>query len=265
MVLLGIFSTGVFQSVDAFNIGLPDIPFINFNFDDESPKAESSSIIDMGTITNIIPKSNSGEDINYNSDSKLEFPYSSNSNGQSNDESNGASSSYLPFPANMMDTPYSNENENTDENDKTSLKLTDTLPLFGDYSDFPSTFLSDTHTTAVPAVAVATAAAEADDEGDIIAGQYIVVFKDDKTTVTDFFSMLSSNIDTQDIEVLKIYENVLNGLTIRVPDEKVVEAVEQLPIVEYVEKDMMAEAFAQTLPSAVLNFLTKDKEPMTPP
>jgi hypothetical protein len=76
--------------------------------------------------------------------------------------------------------------------------------------------------------------------------------------------MVSSKIDTQDIEVLKIYENVLNGLTIRVSDEKVIEAVEQLPIVEYVEKDMMAEAFAQTLPSAVLNFLAQETEPTTP-
>lgn len=263
MVLLSIFSTSIFQNVDAFNIGLPDISFLNFNFDDDSPKEDSSSIIDMGSITNINPESNSDEDINDNSDSELEYAYSSNSEGQSNDESSGASSISLPFPANTINTLYSNENENTDENDKTSLTFPDTLPLFGDYSDFPSTFLSDTPTTALP-VATATdddvAVAVADDEeDDVIPGQYIVVFKDDKTTVTDFFSMLSSKIGTQDIKVLKIYENVLNGLTIRVSDEKVIEAVEQLPIVEYVVKDMMAEAFAQTLPSAVLNFLTQEK------
>ncbi len=269
MLLLSIFSTSVFQSVDAFNIGLPDFPFLNFNFDDNSPKADSSSIIDLGTITNIIPKSNSDEDINDNSDSELEHAYRSNSDGQSNDESNGAISDSLPFPANMMNTLYSNENENTNENDKTSLILPDSLPLFGDYSDFPSTFLSDAPTavlsdtpTAVPVADAADIAAA--DENDVIPGQYIVVFKDDKTTVTDFFSMVSGKIDTQDIEVLKIYENVLNGLTIRVSDEKVIEAVKQLPIVEYVEKDMMAEAFAQTLPSAVLNFLAQETQPMTP-
>ena len=265
MVLLSIFSTSVFQSVDAFNIGLPDIPFLNFNFDDNSPKADSSSVIDLGTITNIIPKSNSDEGINDNSDSELEQAYRSNGDGQSQEESNGASSVSLPFPANMMNSIYSNENENTNEDDKTSLKLTDSIPLFGDYSDFPSTFLSDTMTTAVP-VADATADADADAaaEEDVIPGQYIVVFKDDKTTVTDFFSMVPSEIDTQDIEVLKIYENVLNGLTVRVSDEKVIEAIEQLPIVDYVEKEMMAEAFAQTLPSAVLNFLAQETQPMTP-
>jgi hypothetical protein len=268
MLLVSIFSTSVFQSVDAFNIGLPDFPFLNFNFNDnspktDSPKADGSSIIDLGTITNIIPKSNSDEDINDNSDSELEHAYRSNSDGQSNDESNGASSDSLPFPANMMNTLYSNENENTNENDKNSLKLPDSLPLFGDYSDFPSTFLSDAP-TAVPVADAAADAADVADENDIIPGQYIVVFKDDKTTVTDFFSMVSSKIDTQDIEVLKIYENVLNGLTIRVSDEKIIEAVEKLPIVEYVEKDMMAEAFAQTLPSAVLNFLAQETEPTTP-
>jgi hypothetical protein len=55
---------------------------------------------------------------------------------------------------------------------------------------------------------------------------------------------------------------VINGLTIRVSDEKIIEAVEQLAIVDYVEKDMMAVGFAQTLPSAVLNVLALEAEPM---
>jgi hypothetical protein len=38
--------------------------------------------------------------------------------------------------------------------------------------------------------------------------------------------------------------------------------VEELPIVDYVVKDVMAEAFAQTLPSAVLGVLTLDTEPI---
>lgn len=75
--------------------------------------------------------------------------------------------------------------------------------------------------------------------------------------------MASSKIDTQDIEVLQVYENVINGLTIRVSNDNVIETIEQLPIVDYVEKDMMAEAFAQTLPSAVLEVLTPETEKMT--
>ncbi len=75
--------------------------------------------------------------------------------------------------------------------------------------------------------------------------------------------MVSSKIDTQDIKVLQVYENVINGLTIRVPNDKVIETIEQLPIVDYVEKDIMAQAFAQTLPSAVLEGLTLDTEKIT--
>jgi hypothetical protein len=261
IVLFSIFSTSVFQSVDAFSIGLPDIPFLNFNFDDDSHKADSSSIIDLGTVTNIIPKSSSDEDDkNDNTDSGLEYAYSINSSGQSNDESNRASSTSLPFPANLMNTGFSNENENTNENDKTSLKFPDTLPFVGDYSYFPSTFLSDT--TADTMADTTTDTAAADYEDDVIPGQYIVVFKDKETTITDFFSLVSSKIGAEDIEVLQIYESVINGLTIRVSDEKVIEAVEQLAIVDYVEKDVMAVAFAQTLPSAVLNVLALDAEPM---
>ncbi len=247
IALLSIFSTSVFQSVDAFSIGLPDIPFLNFNFDNNPSKELSSSIIDLGTITNNIPKFNPDEDDRKdNSESALEHSYSSNSNGQFYDETTQPSPVSLPFPVNMMNSVYSNENENTNHISKTPLKLQDTLPLVGDYSDVPSTFISDTTTF----------------DDDVIPGQYIVVFKDDDTSLSDFFLMLSNKIDTQNIEVLQVYENVLNGLTIRVPNDKVVETIEELPIVDYVEKDMMAQAFAQTLPSAVLEVLALDTETM---
>ncbi len=62
-------------------------------------------------------------------------------------ESTQPKSASLPFPANMMNSVFSNENENTNEINKTPLKLQDTLPLVGDYSDVPSTFLSDTPTS----------------------------------------------------------------------------------------------------------------------
>ena len=237
MILLSIFSISVIQSANAFSIGLPDIPFLNFNFDNNPPKGDGSSIIDFGKITNIVPKSNPEVDDNEdNSDSGLKYSQNGDSNEQSNDATNQLRSASLPFPANLMNSVYGNENENTNEISKTPLEFHDTLPLVGDYTDVPSTFISDTKTP---------------DDAEM-RGQYIVVFKDDDTTVSDFFSMVSSKIGTPDIELLHVYENVLNGLTIRVPNEKVIEAVEELPIVDYVEKDVMAEAFAQTLPSVIL-------------
>ena len=248
LVLLSIFSISIVQSVNAFSIGLPDIPFLNFNFDDNSPKKDSSSVIDFGAITNNIPGFNFDEDDKKdNSDSNSDTSYQSNSIGQSVDGTAQSRSASLPFPANMINTVHSDEDGNTEEIKKTPFHFPDTLPIVGDYSEVPSTYRSDPVTI----------------EDNEIPGQYIVVFKDDDTTVTDFFSMLSNKVDTQDIKVLQVYESVVNGLTIKVPNDKVIESIEQLPIVDYVEKDVMAQAFAQTLPSAALAVLSPNKETMT--
>lgn len=248
LILLSIFSTSIIQSVNAFSIGLPDIPFLNFNFDNNSPKKDSSSAIDFGAVTNNIPTFNfDKDDKKENSDSNLDTSYQSNSFGQSIDDTTQRGSASLPFPANMINTVHSIGDGNPEEIKKTPFHFPDTLPIVGDYSDVPSTYLSDPVTT----------------EDNEIPGQYIVVFKDDDTTVTDFFSMLSNKAETQDIKVLQVYESVINGLTIKVPNDKVIESIEELPVVDYVEKDVMAQAFAQTVPSAVLEVLSPDKEMMT--
>ena len=239
IIIMSLFSTSVIQNVDAFNIGLPDISFLNFNFDSNSPKQEdSTSIIDFDTVTNIIPKSNSEDDEenNDNSDSEVETVNRDDSEGKASDEeAQPTRSTSLPFPSNLINTVYNDENENPNDINKASLKHPDTLPLFGDYTDIPSTFLSDAKTSA----------------GNVIPGQYIIVFKDDDTSISDFLSTVSNKIGTQSIETLQVYKNVLNGLAIRVPNEKVIEAIEQLPMIDYVEKDVMAQAFAQTLPTGI--------------
>jgi subtilisin len=236
MVFMSIFSTSIIQSVDAFNIGLPDIPFFNFNFGKDSPQEDITSVIDFDTIKNIFPKSNSGEKVNVdNSDSELVTADRDDSAEQVIDQDTKSGSASLPFPSNMKDAIYSNENDDINKINKDSSNLPNPLPLIGDYTDSPSTFVFDVKNSPV----------------NVISGQYIVVFKDDDTTVIDFFLMLSSKIDTQGIEVLQVYESVLNGLAIRVPTDRIIEAIEQLPIVDYVEKDVMAQAFAQTLPSGI--------------
>jgi subtilisin len=236
MAFISIFSTSVIQSVDAFNIGLPDIPFFNFNFGKDSSQEDSTFVIDFDTITNILPKSNSGEKVNIdNSDSELVTADRDDSAEQMIDQDTKSGSTSLPFPSNMMNTVYNNENDDINKINKDSSNLHDPLPLIGDYTDSPATFVSDVKNSPV----------------NVIPDQYIVVFKDDDTTVIDFFLMLSSKIDTQGIEVLQVYESVLNGLAIRAPTDRVVEAIEQLPIVDYVQKDVMAQAFAQTLPSGI--------------
>ncbi len=241
MIFMSIFSTSIVQSVDAFNIGLPDIPFLNFGFDNNSPQQEdSSSIIDLETVvTNILPKSNSDDGNDQenadNTDPLLDTVDRHDSEGQTNNEESQTQSASLPFPSNLINTVYSDENANPNEMNKASLKIPDTLPLIGDYTDIPSAFLSDIETST----------------DIVIPNHYIVVFNNDDTTISDFLSTISNKIGTQGIELLQVYENVLNGLAIRVPNEKVIGIIEQLPMVDYVEKDVMAQAFAQTLPNGI--------------
>ncbi len=237
---MSIFSTSVVQSVNAFNIGLPDISFLNFNFDSDSPEEkDSSSFIDFDTVTNIISKSDSDdhnrEENTDHTNSEVETDEIDDSKGQSTDEQAPTRSSSLPFPSNLINTVYSDENENPNDINEASLKLPDSLPLIGDYTDIPSTFLSDVKTST----------------GEVIPGQYIIVFKDDDTSISDFLSTVSKKFGTQGIELMQVYENALNGLAIRVPNEKVIEAIEQLPMVDYVEQDVMAQAFAQILPTGI--------------
>ena len=97
LVLLNIFSISIIQSVNAFSIGLPDIPFLNFNFDNSSPKKDSSSIIDFGAITNNIPKFNADEDDKKdNMDSDLDTTHNRDSDGQSNEDTTSSRSASLP-------------------------------------------------------------------------------------------------------------------------------------------------------------------------
>jgi subtilisin family serine protease len=87
--------------------------------------------------------------------------------------------------------------------------------------------------------------------GKTIPNQYIVVLKDDDSAISDFISEISEKAGFSDVKLLQVYENVLNGLAIRVPNDKVIKAIETLPMVDHVEKDVMAEAFAQTLPTGI--------------
>ena len=51
--------------------------------------------------------------------------------------------------------------------------------------------------------------------------------------------------------VLNVYDRVLKGFSIKVPNERVLEAIQRNPNVAYVEQDMQVQAFAQLLPRGV--------------
>ncbi len=87
--------------------------------------------------------------------------------------------------------------------------------------------------------------------GQVIPGQYIVVLNEDALNLRDILSEVAKQVNIEGTEILHIYEDVLNGFAISVPNERVIEAFEQSPFVDYIEKDKTVKSFAQTLPSGV--------------
>ena len=62
---------------------------------------------------------------------------------------------------------------------------------------------------------------------------------------------VARQVNIEGTEILHIYEDVLNGFAINVPNERIIEVLEQSPFVDYIEKDKIVKASAQTLPSGV--------------
>ncbi|CAN5886836.1 hypothetical protein BH23THE1_BH23THE1_30120 [soil metagenome] len=87
--------------------------------------------------------------------------------------------------------------------------------------------------------------------GKKIPSQYIVVLNNDQVDLRDLFSKIAKQVDIQDSEILHVYENAINGFAIRAPNDKVIEAFERSPFVDYVEQDVAVQAFAQTLPTGI--------------
>lgn len=243
LIVLSFYSTGSVRNAEAFDIGFPEIPFLNFNFEtndnsnyDEDKKLSENSLDD---ISNIITRDSE--------ESRTEDSYSNleTDNLINELESDSGIQMYdsLPFPSNTVSMAIFGQNNEEDneeiyserEFNQISSYMPNSLPLISDYTDFPSTYLSDPHTAA----------------GKGIPNQYIVVLKDDDSGSSDFISFLSDKIEFEGVELLQVYEKVLNGLAIKVPNESVIEAIQRLPMVDYVENDVMAQAFAQTLPTGI--------------
>jgi subtilisin len=87
--------------------------------------------------------------------------------------------------------------------------------------------------------------------GNIIPNQYIVVLKDDTLSFSDLLSGIAAYVDVSGTELLHTYENALKGFAIRVTNQMVVEALKRSPFVDHVEKDVMVQAFAQSMPKGI--------------
>lgn len=243
LIFLSFYSTGSIRNANAFDIGIPEIPFLNFNLDnkDNSNNEDNLSDNELEDSSNL-DSSDTAEQIrqedpspNVNSDNSI-FDSDLTSNIQLYDS--------LPFPSNTFSNAILGQtDEENEENginserefNQISSYIPNSLPLISDYTDFPSTFFSD------PNVEV----------DNTIPNQFIVVMKDDDSGTSEFLSTITEKVEFQGVELLQVYENVLNGLAIKVPNEQVIEAIKRLPMVDYVENDVMAQAFAQNLPTGI--------------
>jgi subtilisin len=84
--------------------------------------------------------------------------------------------------------------------------------------------------------------------GDEIPNHYIVVLKDRLPSPPALEALEARNIGA---EVRYVYDSVLKGFSIRVPNERVLEAIQRDPNVAYIEQDMEVQAFPQILPRGV--------------
>ncbi|HEX7817937.1 MAG TPA: S8 family serine peptidase, partial [Nitrososphaeraceae archaeon] len=84
--------------------------------------------------------------------------------------------------------------------------------------------------------------------GEKIPNDYIVVMKDD--FLSSVWS-LAGEAKSEGATVQHVYDHVLPGFTIKVPNVKVLEAIAENPEVDYVQPDVKVKAFVQSLPTGV--------------
>jgi len=88
-----------------------------------------------------------------------------------------------------------------------------------------------------------------DATGEKVPNQYIVVLKDDD---------ILSSTNSPAVEAMKqgaglrhIFDHSLHGFAMKVPNDKVLQAVMKIPEVDYVQPDVKVRAFAQSLPTGI--------------
>ena len=88
-----------------------------------------------------------------------------------------------------------------------------------------------------------------DVKGEKVPNQYIVVLKDNNFLSS--VSSLAGEAKSEGAALGHIYDHALHGFTIKVPNEKVLEAIMANPEVDYVQPDVKVKAFSQSLPTGI--------------
>jgi hypothetical protein len=222
--------------------GISDLPFLDFNSDYNNKENDN-----LKELYNMIPGLNT-KDNNYidsktgNKGAAEKTLNEESVNSKNNDESK--ISDYAVYSDDVIEDIYntgSGNEKDTGTTATTSSILTSILDKLP-YSDSLSPLSSS---------AASPPSSSASQMGQVIPNQYIVILNDDALNLGDIFSEVAKKVSIEGTEILHIYEDVLNGFAISVPNERVIEVLEQSPFVDYIEKDKTVKAFAQTLPSGV--------------
>lgn len=222
--------------------GISDLPFLDFNSDNNNKEDDN-----LKELYNMIPGLNTKD--NNDIDSKTgnkgapEKTLNEESvNSKNNDESK--ISDYAVYSDDVIEGIYNTGSGNEKDTGTTATtpsiltSILDKLP----YSDSLSPLSSS---------ASSPPSSSASQMGQVIPNQYIVILNDDALNLRDILSEVAKKVNIEGTEILHIYEDVLNGFAISVPNERVIKVLEQSPFVDYIEKDKTVKAFVQTLPSGV--------------
>ncbi len=257
-------TTGFLSSISApisyaQSDGIPDLPFLDLNSDNKFNNNENfygyinnKENNNLKELYDMIPGLNTKDNNDIgNSDSKTgnKGVHEKTLNEKSVDSKNNDESKINDYAVYSDDaTDGIGRSGSGNEKDKGTTATTpsiltsilDKLP----YSDILSNSLSPSSSSSPPSSLESKM-------GQVIPDQYIVVLNDDALNLRDILSEVAKKVNIEGTEILHIYEDVLNGFAISVPNERVIEVLEQSPFVDYIEKDKIVKAFAQTLPSGV--------------
>ena len=245
--------------------GIPDIPFLDFKNDNKFNNNENfygdinnKENNNLKELYDMIPGLNKKDNNDVgNSDYKTgnKDAHEKTLNEKSVDSKNNDESKINDYEVYSDDAIDGIGNSSSgNEKDKGTTATTpriltsilDKLP----YSDVLSSSLSPSSPSSSPSSS-SPPSSSTSKMGEVIPGQYIVVLNDDALNLRDILSEVAKKVNIEGTEILHIYDDVLNGFAISVPNERVIEVLEQSPFVDYIEKDKTVKAFAQTLPSGV--------------
>ena len=249
---MGFLSSIPTSITNAQTVGFPDLPFMDFKSDNNIK--ENSNLKEL---FDIVPGLNTKEKTDTdtsdldtiidNKDSPDEIDRATNQRDEDKGES--VNDDYLVNSDDIVEETLANS-ESDKEDQTTSSIMSDPsilTPILDKLSYTDA--LSDSDSVS-PSPSAPSSLLDSQ-TGDIIPGQYIVVLKEDSLNLRDLLTEISEKVNIEGSKVLQSYDEVLNGFAIKVPNERIIEAFEQNPFVDYIEKDKIVKISAQTLPKGI--------------